>query len=90
MTICTRSLARVPQHARKSPKAPFILLEFFRRNRQDFRRGFAWTFRRNRPRIVELPIVAPEPKPVVMAGYGSRYPKIGFDRPMVSCPLDLV
>lgn len=56
MTICTRSLARVPKHARTSPKGAFILLEHFRRNRQDFRRGFAHTYRRNRVSRV-LPLV---------------------------------
>lgn len=59
MQICTRSLARVPKHARMSPKAPFILLEHFRLQRQDFRRGFAYTFRpgkRRRPTV--LPIVS--------------------------------
>jgi hypothetical protein len=42
-----------------SPKAPFILLEHFRLQRQDFRRGFAYTFRpgkRRRPTV--LPIVS--------------------------------
>jgi hypothetical protein len=33
-----------------SPKAPFILLEHFRLNRQDFRR--------NKPRVTLLPIVS--------------------------------
>jgi hypothetical protein len=90
MQICTRSLARTPKHARKSPKAPFILLEHFRRNREDFRRGFAWTFRRNKPRVVVLPIVPPDPEP--MDGYGSRYPSAHWDmgRPMSSTPLDLI
>jgi hypothetical protein len=88
MQICARSLARVPKHARKGPKAPFILLEHFRLNRQDFRRGFAWAFRRNKPRIVILPIVAAP----VMDGYGSRYasPSLDLYRPMVTTPLDLV
>lgn len=57
MRICTRSLARVPKHAR--PKAPFILLEHFRRNRADFRSGWNYVFTRGRrrPQVRELPIV---------------------------------
>ncbi|MFG3582531.1 hypothetical protein [Streptomyces sp. NPDC047990] len=57
MEICTRSLARVPSHAIGAKRAPFILLEHFRLNRQEFTRGFAFTFRRNRPRVVLLPLV---------------------------------
>ncbi|MFE5542737.1 hypothetical protein ACFQ71_02845 [Streptomyces sp. NPDC056534] len=59
MQICARSLARVPRHARNSPKAPFILLEYFRLNRQDFRRGwvFSFTYRQRRRRLKFLPIV---------------------------------
>ncbi|MFF4557133.1 hypothetical protein [Streptomyces sp. NPDC001422] len=55
--ICSRSLASVPPHAHTSPKAPFILLEYFRLSRQEVTRGFAWTYRRNRPRVVMLAIV---------------------------------
>jgi hypothetical protein len=71
-----------------SPKAPFILLEHFRLNRQDFRRGFAYTFRpgkRRRPTV--LPIVSVDPP--VMDGYGSNYRPYDY-RPMVTTPLDLV
>ncbi|MFC9591554.1 hypothetical protein ACFTUC_17410 [Streptomyces sp. NPDC056944] len=59
MIICTRSLARVPKHARNRPKAPFILLEYFRLCRQDFRRGwvFSFTHRQRRRRLTFLPIV---------------------------------
>jgi hypothetical protein len=95
MQICTRALARTPKHARKSSKAPFILLEFFRRSRQDFRRGFAFdglsrVWRRELPNGRLLPIVAPEPP--VMDGYGSSYPDPKWDmgRPMSSYPHDLV
>ncbi len=56
MDICTRSLATVPTHAHNSPKAPFIVLEHFRRNRQDFRRGFAFVYRPNRVSRI-LPLV---------------------------------
>jgi hypothetical protein len=95
VNICTRSLARVPSHARKSLRAPFILLEHFRRNRQDFRKGFAfyglsrvWRRERATPRL--LPIVSMDPP--VMDGYGSRYssPSLDMHRPMVTTPLDLV
>ncbi|MET7984594.1 hypothetical protein [Streptomyces sp. NPDC005281] len=87
MQICTRSLARVPRPG--NPKGAAILLEFFRRNRQDFRKGWNYVFTpgRRRPQVRALPIVAP-----VMDGYGSRYPSARLDmgRPMVTCPLDLV
>ncbi|WP_435270958.1 hypothetical protein [Streptomyces sp. 1222.5] len=89
MTICTRSLARVPKHAR--PKGLYVLLEHFRRNRQDFRRGFAWTFRRGRrPVTRELPIVPMDPP--VMDGYGSRYsnPRWDMNRPVATCTLDKI
>jgi hypothetical protein len=87
MQICARSLARVPKHARKGPKAPLILLEHFRRNRQDFRRGIAYSWWRGRS-STNLPIVAAP----VMQGYGSRYssPSLDLHRPMVTTPLDLV
>jgi hypothetical protein len=61
MQICTRHLARVPAHAIGQRKAPFILLEHFRLNRQDFRRGFAfyglsrvWRRERTTPRLLPL------------------------------------
>jgi hypothetical protein len=90
MQICARSLARVPKHARKGPKAPLILLEHFRLNRQDFRRGWNYVFTRGRrrPQVRELPIVAVP----AMHGYGSRYssPSLDLHRPMVTTPLDRV
>ncbi|MFF3416785.1 hypothetical protein ACFYW9_19110 [Streptomyces sp. NPDC002698] len=91
MQICTRSLANVRPHMRR--KALAVLLEHFRLNRQDFRKGwnFVFTAGRRRPQVRTLPIVAkPEP---VMSGYGSRYPdpKWGFGNSTVtSIPLDLV
>ncbi|MFF9649718.1 hypothetical protein [Streptomyces sp. NPDC014622] len=57
MQICTRSVAYVPKHAIGQRKAPFILLEHFRLNRQNFRRGAAYTFWRGRSHTV-LPIVS--------------------------------
>jgi hypothetical protein len=83
MQICTRSLARVPAHAIGQRKAPFILLEHFRLNRQDFRRGFAWNFRRNKPRVLVLPIVPMDP-PVYMSTYQH------YIHNPATCPLDLV
>lgn len=58
MEICTRSLAHVPFHAIGRPRASAILREHFRLNKQDFQRGFAFTYRRNRPRVRLLPIVS--------------------------------
>ncbi|MER6102433.1 hypothetical protein ABT115_08900 [Streptomyces sp. NPDC001832] len=57
MTICTRSLANVRPHMRG--KSTPVLLEHFRINRQDFRRGLAFRFTpgRRRPRTRLLPIV---------------------------------
>lgn len=56
MLICTRSLARVRPTSREKL---LVLLEHFRRNRQDFRKGFAFVFTpsRNRPKTRILPIV---------------------------------
>ncbi|MEV0471024.1 hypothetical protein [Streptomyces prunicolor] len=57
MIICTRSLANVRPHMRG--KALLVLLEHFRRNRQDFRKGFAFVFTpgRRRPKARVLPLV---------------------------------
>jgi hypothetical protein len=81
MTICTRSLANVRPHMRG--KGLVVLLEHFRLNRQDFRRGFAWTFRRNKPRVLVLPIVPMDP-PVYMSTYQH------YIHNPATCPLDLV
>jgi hypothetical protein len=63
MTICTRSLARVPAHATRAKRAPFILLEHFRLNRQAFNRGPAYDrygrwFKSKSPSHYVLPIVS--------------------------------
>jgi hypothetical protein len=63
MQICTRSLARVPAHAIGQRKAPFILLEHFRLNRQSFNRGPAYDrsgrwFKSKSPSHYVLPIVS--------------------------------
>lgn len=85
MQICTRSLARV--NKLRSRHAMAVLLEHFRLNKQDFRRGWNYVFTRGRrrPQVRELPIVAAS----VMNGYGTRYPAREY-RPMVSTPLDRV
>jgi hypothetical protein len=71
-------------------KALVVLLDHFRRNRQDFRKGWNYVFTRGRrrPQVRELPIVAAP----VMDGYGSRYasPRLDMSRPMSSTPLDLI
>lgn len=77
MNICTRFLARVPQHAHKSPKAVFILIEHFRRNRQEFRRG---------ARVggtIGLPIVPLDP-PAYLSTYQNQI------KNPATCTLDLV
>ncbi|MFD4608246.1 hypothetical protein ACFWOT_09030 [Streptomyces sp. NPDC058440] len=84
--ICTHTLARV--HPFRRRQATAILLEWFRLNRQDFRRGTSiWGFRPYR-KFRPLPIVAAP----VMDGYGSRYPspRLDMGRPMGSYPHDLV
>jgi hypothetical protein len=69
MTICTRSLANVRPHMRGKARA--VLLEHFRRNRQDYRKGWAFVFTpgRRRPQTRLLPIVPVEPKAPYMSTY---------------------
>ncbi|MGW5773146.1 hypothetical protein ACWEVY_28840 [Streptomyces longwoodensis] len=57
MRICTRSLARV--HPFRHRHAHAVLLDHFRRNRQDFHNGWNYVFTRGRRRALvrELPIV---------------------------------
>lgn len=85
MTICTRSLANVRPHMRG--KGLLVLLEHFRRNRQDFRNGWAFVFTpgRRRPQTRLLPIVpVDEPK----APYMSTYQH--YIHNPATCELDLI
>jgi hypothetical protein len=73
-------------------KGLLVLLEHFRRNRQDYRTGwnYAFTFGRRRPLMRELPIVPVDPP--VMDGYGSRYPspRLAYDGPRTTITLDRI
>ncbi|MEU6765934.1 hypothetical protein ABZ916_25890 [Streptomyces sp. NPDC046853] len=90
-TICTRSLARVPRPG--NPKGMAILLERFRLNRQDFRKGWNYVFTRGRrrPQVRELPIVSAEPTERDMNEAHAANLRWRFDQvPMSRYPLDRV
>ncbi|MFJ8699495.1 hypothetical protein [Streptomyces ardesiacus] len=84
MQICTRSLANVKPHMRR--KAHAVIREFFRRNRQDYRRGPAFdrtnrNFRSRMPSTYVLPLVGVEAiheqgsrmaPPVYLSTYSNR------------------
>lgn len=84
MNICTRSLATVKPHMRR--KAHAVIREFFRRSRQDFRRGPGFerigrTFRSKMPSAYVLPLVGVEAihdqdsrmaPPVYLSTYSNR------------------
>lgn len=106
MQICTRNLARIPDMSKAVRKDDWflraILREFFRRSRQEYRRGpayerFGRKFRSKPQSSYVLPLVGVETihgqgshmAPPKLDGYGSNY-RPWESRPMSSTPLDLV